>query len=49
MPLPVSTPLKRLRDLAVLAEQEADFAAADADVARRNVDVRTDVPVQLRS
>ena len=32
----------------VLAEQEADLAAADADVAGRHVGVRADVAVQLR-
>ena len=31
----------------VLAEHEADFAAADADVARRNVGVLSDVTLQL--
>src|SRR5690606_1916688 len=31
----------------VLAEQEADLARADADVAGRHVDGRPDVPVQL--
>src|SRR5262249_5466477 len=32
----------------VLAEQESDLAAADADVAGRHVRVGTDVPAQLR-
>ena len=35
-------------DALVLAEQEADLAAADADVAGRDVGVRADVAVELR-
>ena len=38
---------KTVADALVLAEQIADLAAADADIARRNVDVRADVPIQL--
>ena len=34
-------------ELLVLSEEEADFAAAHADVAGRNVDLRTDVAIEL--
>ena len=46
-PLPVSTPVNSLRQPLVLAEQEADLAAAHADVAGRHVGVRADVAEQL--
>lgn len=42
-PLPVSVPVNSSRRrLYSLAEHEADFTAADADVARRNVGVLSD-------
>ena len=37
----------RVPDALVLAEQIADLLAANAEIARRHVDVRTDVAVQL--
>ena len=40
-------PLEAVDDALVLAEQVADLAAADADVARGHVGVVADVPVEL--
>ena len=42
------TVLPRALQAAILAEQEADLAAANAHVTGRNVDVRPDVAVQSR-
>ena len=46
-PLPVSTPGEVVGDALVLAEHIADLAPADADIARRHVNIRADVAVKL--
>jgi hypothetical protein len=43
----VSTPVELVADALVLAEEEADLAAADADVTGRHVGVGADVAEEL--